>query len=110
MRVPFNARGQSLTAGDEGHIHFKFAKRCPVYLWVHYWCIISIFFEFLIRNFHNVSAGVNFSPKYCSKFVEKAMKPLVFMYHEAMSISLGSKNFLKLVSLSIFPKCSVQGR
>ena len=43
-------------------------------------------------------ASVNFSPKYCSAVAEKAMKhPVAFIYHEEMSIFLGSKNALTRV-------------
>ena len=35
---------------------------------------------------------MNFAPKYDCVVAAKAVKPLVFMYHEAMGIILGSKN------------------
>ena len=44
-----------------------------------------------MRKFDKVSARLSFSPKYCRAVAENAIKPLVFMYHEAMSIFLGSK-------------------
>ena len=54
--------------------------------------MISIFLGLLMRNFDKVrSARLSFSPKYCRAVAENAMKPFVFMYHEAMSIFLGSK-------------------
>ena len=50
-----------------------------------------------MRKIDKVSAQVIFPPKYYSPVAEEAMKPLVFTYHETMSISLGSKNVLNLV-------------
>ena len=44
-----------------------------------------------MRKFDKMSATLSFSPKYCGTVAEKAIKPLVFMYREAMSIFLGSK-------------------
>ena len=41
---------------------------------------------------------LSFSPKYCRTVAENAIKPLVFMYHEAISIFLGSKDILHLVN------------
>ena len=38
-----------------------------------------------------MSARANFSPKYCSAVSGKAVKPMVFIYHEAISIFLGLK-------------------
>ena len=49
-----------------------------------------------MRKFDEVSAGLSFSLKYYRAVAENAIKPLVFMYHEAMSILLGSKNVLNL--------------
>ena len=43
------------------------------------------------EKFDKVSARLSFSPKYCRPSDESVIKPLVFMYHEAMSIFLGSK-------------------
>ena len=39
----------------------------------------------LMRKLDEMSATLSFSEKYCSTVAEKAMKTLVFMYHEAMS-------------------------
>ena len=39
-----------------------------------------------MRKFDKVSARMSFSSKYCREVAENAMKPLIFMYHEAMSI------------------------
>ena len=50
-----------------------------------------------MRKFDKVSARLSFSPRSCTTVAENAVKPLVFMYHEAMSIFLGSKNVLNLV-------------
>ena len=50
-----------------------------------------------MRKFDKVSSCVSFSPKYCRAVAENARKPLIFMYHEAMSIFLESNNFLDLV-------------
>ena len=44
-----------------------------------------------MRNFDRVSARLSFSPKYCRAVAENAIKPLVFMYHEAMSTFLRPK-------------------
>ena len=43
-----------------------------------------------MRKFDKVSARLSFSPKYCWAVAENAIKPLIFMYHEALSIFLGS--------------------
>ena len=53
-----------------------------------------MFLGLLMRKFDKVSARLGFSPKYCSAVAEKAIKSLVFMYHESMSIFLRSKNLL----------------
>ena len=87
---------------------FGFAKGCLVYLlglrnvvWYTFgyavWCIVSIFLELLMRMFHEVSARLSCSSKYCSAVAEKAIKPLVFKYKEAMIILFGSKNVLNIV-------------
>ena len=47
-----------------------------------------------MRKFDKVSASLSFSPKYCRGVAENAMKPLIFMYHEANSIFLGSTDVL----------------
>ena len=47
-----------------------------------------------MRKFNKVSARLSFSPKYCRPVAENAIKPLIFMYHEGMSIFLGSTNVL----------------
>ena len=52
------------------------------------WCIIGIFLGLLIRKSEKVSARLSFSPKYCKAVAENAIKPLIFIYHEAMSICL----------------------
>ena len=60
-----------------------------------------------MRKFDKVSARLSFSQKYCSAVAENAIKPLVFMYREAMSIFLGSKNVLILVYFWVFQKYTV---
>ena len=50
-----------------------------------------------MRKFDKVSARLSFSPEYCRAGAENATKHLVFMYHEAMSAVLKSKNDLNLV-------------
>ena len=50
-----------------------------------------------MRKYDKVSARLSFSPKYCRAVAENSIKPLVFMYHEVMSIVLGSKNVLNVV-------------
>ena len=47
-----------------------------------------------MRKLEKVSARLSFSPKYRRAVAENAIKPLIFMYHEAMSIFLGSTNVL----------------
>ena len=47
-----------------------------------------------MRKFDQVSARLRFSPKYLRAVAENAIKPLIFMYLEAMSILLGSTNVL----------------
>ena len=44
-----------------------------------------------MRKFDKMSARLSFSPKYCRAVAGNAIKPLLFMYHEAMNIFLGSK-------------------
>ena len=39
-----------------------------------------------MRKFDKMSARLSFSPKYYKAVAENAMKPLIFMYHKAMSI------------------------
>ena len=39
-----------------------------------------------MRKFDKVSASLSFSSKYCRAVAENAIKPLIFMYHEAVSI------------------------
>ena len=58
------------------------------------WSIIGIFLGLLMRKFDKVSARLSFSPKYRRAVAENAIKPLIFMYNEAMSIFLGSTNVL----------------
>ena len=55
-----------------------------------------------MRKFYKVNARLNFSPKYYRAVAEKATEPLLFMYHEAMSIFLGSQNALNLVYFGFF--------
>ena len=52
-----------------------------------------------MRKFDKVSAMLSFSPKYRKAFAENAIKPLIFMYLEGMSILLGSTNVLISVFL-----------
>ena len=98
--------GDSLLASDGGQKFFGFVKRCLVKRCLGYaiWCIIGIFLGLLMRKFDKMSAWLTFSPKYCRILAENAIKPLIFMYHEAMSIFLGSKNVLNSVyfGLSMF--------
>ena len=54
-----------------------------------------------MRKFDKVSARLSFSPKYCRAVAENAIKPLIFTYHEAMSIFLGSNNVQNLVCFSV---------
>ena len=50
-----------------------------------------------MRKFDKVSARLSCSLRYRNAVAENAIKPLVFIYHGAMSIFLGSKNALNLV-------------
>ena len=60
-----------------------------------------------MSKFENVSPRLSFSPKYCRAVTENAIKPLVIMYLEAMSIFLGSKYVLNLVYFWVFQKSTV---
>ena len=57
-----------------------------------------------MRKLEKVSARLSFSPKYRRAVAENAIKPLIFMYHEAVSIFLGSTNVLiqYIFGMSIF--------
>ena len=57
--------------------------------------VLSVYL--LMRKFGRLSVRLSFLLKHCRAVAEKAIKPFVFMYHEASSISLGSKNVLNLV-------------
>ena len=43
------------------------------------------------EKFDKVKVRLSFSPRYCRAVAKNAIKPLGFMYHEAMSIFLGCK-------------------
>ena len=60
-----------------------------------------------MRIFDKMSARLSFQPKYCRADAEKAMKHLLFMYHEAMSIFLGSKDVLNLAYFWVFQNYTV---
>ena len=45
-----------------------------------------------MRKFDKVSARLSFSPTYCRAVAENAIKPSVFMCHEARNRFSGSKN------------------
>ena len=47
-----------------------------------------------MRKFDKVSARLSFSQIYRKAVAENAIKPLIFMYLEAMSIFLGCTNVL----------------
>ena len=47
-----------------------------------------------MRKLEKVSARLSFSPKYRRAVAENAIKPLIFMYLEAVSIFLGSAKVL----------------
>ena len=57
-----------------------------------------------MRKFDKMSARLCFSSNYCRALAENAIKRLVFMHHEAMSIFLGSENVLNLVYFWVFQK------
>ena len=44
-----------------------------------------------MRKYDKVSPKLSFSPKCFRAVAENSIKPLVFIYHEAMSIFLGTK-------------------
>ena len=50
-----------------------------------------------MRKFDKMNAKLSFSQRCCRAVAENAIKPIVFTYHEAMSIFMGSKNVLNLV-------------
>ena len=87
------ARGDSLLVSDGRSDIFGFVKLCLVFLWVRYLVHDRYFLGLLIRKFDKVSARLSFSPRSCRAVAEDAIKPLVFIYHEAMSTFLGSKMF-----------------
>ena len=60
-----------------------------------------------MRKFDRVSIRLSSSPKYYSTVFEKAINSLVSLYHEAMSIFLGSKGVLNLVYFWVFQKYAV---
>ena len=47
-----------------------------------------------MKKLGRVSARLSFSPKYRRAVAGNAIKPLIFMYHEAVSIFLRSTNVL----------------
>ena len=69
--------------------------------------MIGIFLGLLMRKYDKVSARLSSSPKYCRAVAKNSIKPLVFMYHEAMSIFLGSRDVLNLVYFRFFKKYAV---
>ena len=60
-----------------------------------------------MTKFDKVNARLSFSSKYRRVVAGNAIKPLVFRYHEAMSIFLGSKNALNSVYFWVFQKYTV---
>ena len=85
----FGAQGDSLLVSDGGRsdIFGLFSKKFVYAVW----CIIDIFLGLLMEKFDKVSASLSFSSKYCGAVAENVTKHLIFMYHQAMSIFLGSK-------------------
>ena len=61
----------------------------------------------LMSKFDKVSARLSSSQKYRSTVAERAIKLLIFKYHEAISIFLGSKNVLNLGYFWVFQKYAV---
>ena len=82
-----------MTGGGGGQTFFGFVKRCLTFGYA-IWSINGIFLGLLMRKFDKMSARPSFSPKYCRAVAKNAIKPLIFMYHKAMSIFLGSTNVL----------------
>ena len=60
-----------------------------------------------MRKHDKVSARLSSLPKYSRTVAEKARKPLVFMYHQAMSIFLVPKSGLNFVFFSVFQTFAV---
>ena len=60
-----------------------------------------------MREVNKMNARLSFSPKYCKPVAENAIKPLLLMCNEAMSISSCSKNVLSLVYVWVFQKYTV---
>ena len=60
-----------------------------------------------MRKCEKVSAGLTSSAKVCGVVAEKVIKSRVFIYHEAMSIFLGSQTVLNLVYFWVFQKYAV---
>ena len=56
----------------------------------------------LMRKFDKVSARLSFSPNYCRAVAETAIKHLVFMCHEAMSVFWVLKKVPNLVYFWVF--------
>ena len=96
-------RGDSLLVSDGGSDNFwvcEMLSSIPFAIW----CLIGIFLGLLMRKYDKMSARLSFSPKYCRAVAENSIKPLVFKYHEAISIFLRSKNVLNLVYFWVFQK------
>ena len=58
-------------------------------------------------KYHKVSARPSSSRKYSFAVAEKAIKPLLFMHHKAISTFLGSKIVLNLVYFWVFQNYAV---
>ena len=88
-----------MTGGSDS---FWVIKRCLVYLWYAIWCIIGI--GLLMRKCDKMMLGFEFFTQILQGSCRNAIKRLVFMYCEAMSIFFGFEIVLNLVYfwLSIF--------
>ena len=80
-----------------GQTFFGFVKRYLAYLWVCYLVHNRHIFGVAEEQYDKVSATLTFHKNIEGQLPQNAIKRLVFMYHKARSIFLGSKNVLNLV-------------
>ena len=73
-------------------------KRCLEYLWVCYLAHNRHTSRVTDEKIDKGNARLSFSPKHCRAVAKNSLEPLVFMYHEAMSLFLRHKNALNLVN------------
>ena len=71
---------------------------------LHHLMHIRYLLGLLMRKFVKMSAKLSYSQKYRTAVAQNAINSVVFMYHKAMNIFLGSKTFLNLVYFWLFQK------